>query len=189
MLFGPPRNIYARPRVPVHSLQDFNDELPSSNLAHWQRIGRKFSALKMRFRAFQASRYGIFLLERWLPLQDVTSDALVAYCYPAKIPVWFHAFCSDDGFIVNDPFWTIVATVLIILPYAILWWCAWDNQVRWLQRYLRSRTIARAAYAALGLPGMIALDIYWGWPKRVSFLSSQLLFVFNALAAFGKNLL
>ena len=103
------------------------------------------------FRRFKVSRVGVFVLQRWLPIQDVATDMLVVFCSPEQLG---EVVCPDDGYIVKDPCWTVVGSALVAAPYVLLWITASKKAMEFLTRdmHMRERT-ARCTYVLLGLPG------------------------------------
>ncbi|CAK9061987.1 unnamed protein product [Durusdinium trenchii] len=66
-------------------------EAPAEELGWYERGELAFQHGKSAWQRFKGSPLGIFLLERWLPLQDTALDLLITFG-KAGWPL-----CSDDG--------------------------------------------------------------------------------------------
>eukprot|EP00931_Biecheleriopsis_adriatica_P106215 TRINITY_DN8070_c0_g1_i10.p1 TRINITY_DN8070_c0_g1~~TRINITY_DN8070_c0_g1_i10.p1 ORF type:complete len:796 (+),score=165.64 TRINITY_DN8070_c0_g1_i10:53-2389(+) len=120
--------------------------------------------LKSIFQKFKESGPGVFLLERWLPFQDLAMDLLVTFGKEG----W--PLCSADGlYWSEDVWWARISIGLIGGTYVVLMVLSFPIALKVIQRQLKQifpnaseallLTTSTATWLVVGLPTLVLSDI------------------------------
>ena len=132
-----------------------------------------YDATKERFKLFKASPFGVFLLQRWLPMQDVASDALVTFCDAGFL------LCSETGvWWGKDVWWARFSLLFMVLPYFVLYLLRAPIMISVLCKRGWPQCVACTAWVLFGLPATALVDPVMlicfpirmprvGWPLNV----------------------
>ena len=128
-------------------------EDPQSHVSQGEAGKGWLKDIKEIYKKFKFSPFGVFLLQRWFPMQDVGSDALVTFCDADFL------LCSDTGlWWGKDLWWGRFALLFMVLPYFALYLLIAPIMISVLRKRGLPQWVACTAWVCFGLPATALLD-------------------------------